>query len=73
MPSPRDLIALSLLALAFSISGCSENPDRTGDPDGGIGAPGVNAPDAPQSEEEAYQRQMEEEAAFQKSLRGKRK
>lgn len=56
---------LTLLALF----GCSGDPDRTGDGEGGLGPPGVNSTSAPQTEEEAYKQQLKEEAEAQKKYR----
>ena len=69
MTSIRKVLLLSCATLAISGPiGCSGNDaDKTGLADGGIGAPGQNAPDIPQSPEEARKLQEQEEAAFQKS------
>ncbi len=68
MNRSRSLLALAVVVAAASFPvGCAPvDPDRTGDPDGGIGAAGTNDPDAPKTQEEARKRQVEEEAAFRK-------
>lgn len=67
----RSLLAPAALVAAVALlpMGCGDDPDMTGDSKAGIGAAGTNDPNAPQSPEEAYKRQMEEEAAFQKKGR----
>ncbi|MDG3004451.1 hypothetical protein [Paludisphaera mucosa] len=59
--------AAALVAVSIPIGCENGNPDRTGVADAGIGAAGVNAPDAPRSQEESRKKQMEQEAAFQKT------
>ena len=53
-------VIASLLVGLGALSGCSANPDRTGDSEGGLGPPGVNAANAPQTEAE-MQKQYEQE------------
>ena len=71
MRRPGSVLALAALAAAVSLPiGCSrDDPDRTGDANGGIGAAGTNAANAPQTQEEARKQQMEQEAAFRKLRR----
>ncbi|WP_165251031.1 hypothetical protein [Paludisphaera soli] len=59
--------AAALTAVAIPIGCLGDDPDRTGDDVAGIGAPGVNAPNAPQTQEEMRKQQMEQEAAFRKA------
>lgn len=54
----------------IALSGCSNDPDKTGDGEGGFGPPGVNGTNLPQTEEEIAKRQQEEEAAFRKTYKG---
>lgn len=59
--------AAALAAVSIPIGCTNDDADRTGDATAGIGAAGVNAPDAPQTQEEMRKQQMEQEAAFRKS------
>ncbi|AMV38117.1 hypothetical protein [Planctomyces sp. SH-PL62] len=59
--------AAALAAVAIPIGCADYDADKTGDAAAGIGAAGVNAPDAPQTQEEMRKQQMEQEAAFRKS------
>jgi hypothetical protein len=67
----RSLLVLAVLVASASFPiGCgADDPDKTGDARAGIGAAGANDPDAPKSQDEARQRQLQEEAAFQKKGR----
>ncbi len=69
MKRHRIILALAVVSAAAALPlGCSSNdPDRTGDANAGIGAAGTNAENAPKTQEEARKQQLEQEEAFRKA------
>jgi len=55
------------------LSGCSANPDRTGDGEGGLGPPGVNAANAPQTEAEMQKQYQQEQEEAKKAERSSKR